>query len=110
MKFMSAIKPMLAPMLALASVAALAACSPSPSYLLAGPTDAPSNLMDPMTGALPGDALPRAQPPVSGVYGSYSIAESSHGNNRGLAVRSGLNSDPNNPSGAPGHPQSWNSL
>ncbi len=50
---------------------------------------------------------PGARPPVSGQSGPVPAVAVYNSDNRPIVTRTGLNSDPNNPSGAPGRPQAW---
>lgn len=95
--------------LALMTAAALAGCA-SNQYLV-GEASVPSvsqaetEINTPTAGAsnLAVASLTAQTGPVSGanVYNS---------DNHGIISRTGLNSDPNNPSGAPGSPRAWNSF
>ena len=76
---------------ALAALGLLAACSNSMS-------PSASNADRPVPGALP--------PSTSqGLPSEQMSAPMRNSDNKPMETRSGLNSDPNNPSGAPGHPQ-----
>jgi hypothetical protein len=70
---------------------ALAACSPTPPTVASG-TDAP------VAGAASARPTPSAEPANANVAPTAVL----NSDNRPVAIRSGLNSDPNNPSGAPG--------
>lgn len=94
--------------LGLLCICSVGACSDSnTSYLVAEP-GRPA-IVDPSGTPVPGH-VPRAQPPVSGSFGTLSSAQSMGPDNRSMAARTGLNSDPTNPNGLAGHPASWNSL
>jgi hypothetical protein len=53
---------------------------------------------------------PGARPAPIGQLGPGSGSITFNSDNRSIITRSGLNSDPDNPSGAPGSPRAWNSI
>jgi hypothetical protein len=89
--------------IALLGAASLAACSPSNRSLLA---EAPQGETASVTNPAPKRGAAAPVVAQTGVVGGPAAYNS---DNRPIIVRSGLNSDPNNPSGAPGRPWSWNS-
>jgi hypothetical protein len=89
--------------LALLGAASVAACSSDRALLAEAPASQPSTIA--ANTADPGANPPPAMPTTTAGGGP----EVYNSDNRPTYARSGLNGDPNNPSGAPGRPWSWNS-
>jgi hypothetical protein len=92
--------------LALMTAAALAGCA-SNHYLVdesSSPSVSQADVQAQINAPDPGA---RAIPPSQ--MGS-SASSTYNSDNRGTITRSGLNSDPDNPSGAPGSPRGWDSI